>query len=61
MDLLTTFLLLDFATNEPDGLTATNAIATAANNNVPTIVKRTDVTRRFRLNECGVFMLSGAD
>jgi hypothetical protein len=45
VDLLTTFLFLDFATNEPDGLTATNAIATAANNSVPAIAQRTDVRR----------------
>jgi hypothetical protein len=61
LNLLTTFLLSDFATNGPDGFTATNAIATAADSSMPAIVKRTDVKKPFWLNECGVFILIGAD
>src|ERR1051325_10443645 len=34
----------------------TNAIASAAHNRVPAMVKRTAVSKRFRLNEYGVLM-----
>jgi hypothetical protein len=49
-------LLSDFTHNEADGFTATNAIATAADKSVPATAKRTAEAKRFRLNECGVFI-----
>jgi hypothetical protein len=55
------FLLSDFAHNGPDGFTATNAIANAANKSVPTVAKRTAEAKRFRLNECGFFILIEAE
>jgi hypothetical protein len=38
-------------------LPAKKAIAVAAEMSVPAIAKRTDEAKRFRLNECGVFIL----
>jgi hypothetical protein len=38
------------------GLIATNAIAIAAHNSVPTVATRTDEAKRFRLNQRGIFM-----
>jgi CheY-like chemotaxis protein len=55
---LIALLLSDFAHAGMDGFTATNAIAAAANKSVPALVKRTNEKKRFRLNECGVFMVS---
>jgi len=50
-------LLLEFATtNGPDGFTATNAIATAADTKVTTPAMRRCDTRRFRVNERRVFI-----
>jgi hypothetical protein len=45
--------------NGPDDFAATKAIAAAANISVTAIAKRADVMKRFRLNECGVFMFVG--
>jgi hypothetical protein len=58
---LIALLLSDFAHDGLDGFTATNAIAAAANNSVPAIVKRRVEKKRVWLNECGVFILIGAD
>src|SRR5215831_3182658 len=50
-------LAFDFPDNKlPDGFTATNAIATAAERSVPAIATRTIEVNRFRLNERGIFM-----
>jgi hypothetical protein len=45
--------------NGLDDFAATKAIAAAANISVTATVKRTDEMKRFRLNECGVFMFVG--
>jgi hypothetical protein len=57
LNLLIALLLSDFPhKNGTDGLTATKAIAAAANKSAPAPAKRTAENKRFRLNECGVFI-----
>ena len=42
-------------------LPAKKAIAVAAEMSVPALTTRTIEVKRFRLNECGVFILMGVD
>jgi hypothetical protein len=49
-------LLSDFTHNGPDGFTATNAVAAAADIKVTTLAMRRCGTRPLRVNQRGVFI-----
>jgi hypothetical protein len=59
--LLIALLLSDFAHDGLDDFTATNAIAAAAVRTTLALVTRASENKRFRLNECGVSILVGAE